>query len=131
MDDLVTMTPTEAFREKLSARIRADIGDLMPDEMIRKLVADAINAELYRDTPPNERWGKPVPWIQKQVSEMVSAKLAEAIQSELAKAENDVASHLKAEISRVIPNMLGDLLLTMLRGQGFAIQNAIITAMQR
>ncbi|WP_104019081.1 hypothetical protein [Roseovarius nitratireducens] len=121
--------PMRQFRDRITAKIRGDIGNLMPDEMLQKLVSDAINAELYRDTN-TRHFGGPKPWLQEHVREVMGGKVKEAIQKELDRREKEMRTMIAEEIRTRIPEMISEVLVSMLRGHTsgleIAIQNMIM-----
>lgn len=62
-DNNTQIAPQQAFEENLKERIRSDIGNLMPDEvlkqMIEKVLEDAFLKKTQVRTNPNDRFATP------------------------------------------------------------------------
>lgn len=122
--------PMKIFQDKISAKIRSDIGDLMPDDMLQKLVSDAIHAELYRDVAVKRSYGKhePLPWIQSIVRDQVESKLKQYVDQQIEqhyeKLHDMVVEQVKENGSKVI----GDLILSAVRGHVTGLETALSSA---
>ena len=51
------LTPQQTFEEKIKDRIRADIGDLIPDEMLREMVKRSLEDFFFKDTEHQKTYG--------------------------------------------------------------------------
>ena len=43
--------PIKEFQENIQAKLREQIGNLMPDAMLKKIVEDSVTDILYRPVP--------------------------------------------------------------------------------
>lgn len=116
--------PMNVFRDKISERIRNDIGDLMPDDMLRQLVEDAVKAEMYRNTN-NSAYGEPLTWVRKVVDEAVRARLNEILQETLSNKGDELEELVKKTIAEQAPAMLAKLVLEMATGYSGGVGHVI------
>lgn len=47
MSNTTDLAPQEAFQEQIKARVRAAVGELMPDEMLKKIVEEGLHAAFF------------------------------------------------------------------------------------
>ena len=77
------LTPQQTFQQKLEERIRKDIGELMPDEALSKIVASAIEKAFFEERVIEGRYFSDrqieVPWIVKIMRELLDARVNEAV----------------------------------------------------
>ena len=119
-------SPEALFRAKITERIRSDIGELMPDEMLRSVVTDAINAELYRDTrPSSQSWGKPQPWVQIAVEKAISKSLSEFVQKELEERDDELRQMFAEHLKDALPQLLSHLLIEAMKANNFNMADAV------
>jgi hypothetical protein len=79
------------FQEKVLARLRSDIGSLMPEEALRELVRRAVEDSFFKErvTPPNNPWSnesRRPSWFVEEVTKV--AKPAIEAESKRFVAEN-------------------------------------------
>ncbi len=124
-------SPEAIFRAKIKDRIRSDVGNLMPDEMLSSLISDAIRAELYRDTrPANQSWGQPQPWVRGEVERVLSAKMKEILDEELSSREDEVREMIVAKIKDCIPAILGEVVMALVKSQIFQLEQRVGDALR-
>lgn len=116
--------PMKIFQDKVAAKIRDDIGDLMPDEMLQKLVADAIHAELYRDTN-RSHYGEPKPWIQETVREAVAGKLKVYVDQQIEAHYKEIHSQVVDHIKTNLHDIIGSIIMAAVKGNASSIEYTV------
>ncbi|MCP4988719.1 MAG: hypothetical protein GY928_22520 [Colwellia sp.] len=114
--------PIEQFRKKIADRIRGDIGDLMPDEMLQKIVKETIKKELDRPVTKNHQ---NLSWIQKQISETIEANLQITVKKELQLQDKIVAKAVGEAVKNAIPEAMTMIILSMIKGQTYQIEQTV------
>ena len=124
-------TPVEQFREKVADRIRGDIGSLMPDEMLQQIVKETIEVELNRPVNPGTGYHREqTPWIRKEILSVLKPSIEKVVAAEITRAEKDIEKMVKEEIKELIPGMFANILMTMLKGQSYGLENAVMQFVQ-
>ena len=119
-----SLDPVAMFREKISERIREDIGALMPDEMLQKIVGDAIKSELYKDVSRNGYSTQP--WLSQTIQEVVGHNIKSAVSSQIQDREEEIKAAVAEEISRAVPAMLSEIIMAIMRGNSFALEQMLM-----
>ncbi len=104
------IAPTKAFEERMFEKIRDQMGDLMTDDDLRKLVGAAMQKAFFEPrVQPGNGYGSPttlpplfVALIEKQMTEAVRA----AVSQWVADHPEEVAKVLKETIEAGIFNMM-------------------------
>ncbi len=116
------MTATEQFREKIFDRIRSDIGDLMPDEMLREIVKQCIHDELNK---PVGGIGGGSPWIKHIIKEQISGRVRQTAIDIVSAEESKIHAAMVENLKEQMPEMMATLLLTILKGQANSLEFAV------
>lgn len=119
----------DAFRAKVADRIREDIGKLMPDEMLQEIVKQSIDREL--NAPVGDSQYNRQPWIEKLVRDQISAAVRNKAQQLVTAREDEITKAMTKEIAKQLPELLSNLLISILKGQAHSIDFAIGEAFHR
>jgi hypothetical protein len=79
-----TLTPEQSFQEKVKARIRESIGDLMPDEMLQQLVSRAVEDAFFKRIETSNYYGRQEhrdPWLTLFVREQLEKQVQSAVEA--------------------------------------------------
>jgi len=120
-------SPIKIFQEKIASKIRDDIGNLMPDELLQKLVSDAIKTELYKDVSGTKGTWNHVPraWIVDEVNRVMGQKIKATVEHTINEHEAELKEAVKKAVLDCVAGGMATALLAMMRGQGFAIESII------
>jgi len=87
------ITTKQTFEEKLSERIKKDIGDLIPDEDLQEVVKKAMDKAFFHEKINydnyNREKSREMPWIVNHVKSLTEERIDAAIKKWIA--ENDKA----------------------------------------
>lgn len=122
-------TPVDQFCAKVADRIRGDIGDLMPDEMLQQIVTETIKAELERPINPKGSMTGSGPWIRHEIMKAIEPRMTAEISRQIEKQEKQIGRMVSEELAKIIPDMLAQIIMSVVKGQGFAIQDAVLSMM--
>lgn len=97
-NDLTTGQTVSDFQEKVAERIRASIGDLMPDEVLKGIVERALEEGLFKPrtvVTGTDRWGAAQtktepPFLPGFVADLVKERLDLAIREHLASRQDEI-----------------------------------------
>ena len=114
--ETTALTPQQSFEEKVKSRMRENIGDLMPDEVLADMVKKAMNEMFFtRREKKADGWGgrtKVLPsWFEDEVSTQLKKQVLEEVRVavEAKRAElHDVAVKL---VTEKMPEMIVSALL--------------------
>lgn len=78
------LTPQQEFEKRLGERIRKDIGDLCPDDVLAGLVSRAIEQAFFQERlePPRNTWSnstKKEPWLVEMIRELMREQIKAAV----------------------------------------------------
>lgn len=129
MNELSTnTTPKDVFREKIAERVRRDIGDLMPDEMLQEIVRQAITAEIQAPTGPSH---DRQPWLQREIRETIGAQVKEEARQQILVKRTEMQTILANEIRERLPEMMAAVFMAILTNQRFEIDNLVTDVLNR
>ena len=133
MNDLATEkdnSPIQQFRDKVADRIRSDIGDLMPDEMLQQIVEQSIQQELMRPAPGAKSWETST-WLHEEIKAALDGKIAAMVQKEIAKQEKLIAAAVKEAVVDAVPSAITRIIMDMIKGQSMNISYEIQSMLNR
>lgn len=127
----------ETYEDRLYKKIREDIGALMTDEELKKLVEQAIEREFF--TPRHVRRGYETIQVRSQlveiVHELLGPKVREAADAWLAANPDRVEVALKEAMANGIASAVirsfDGMLSSAFSQLGYNLENSIRTALQR
>ncbi len=103
------LTPQQTFEENIKNRIKADIGNLLPDEVLASLVQKAIHAVL------NEKGNYDrMTWVEKQVKESATPKIREFMAEYLSKDKETLKQAITEYLAKEGPSMLASVIVEVL-----------------
>ncbi len=126
MNEIATqddLTPQKIFEQKIRERIIGDMGDLMPDEMVRGAIEVAIGDILYRDT--NKGGYKSKPFIVEAVNDKVSEFLRVEVDKQLREREGEMVKLIEGAIRDSIPSILAAIIATILQQQTYNMEDKV------
>jgi hypothetical protein len=96
------VVPSQAFEEKIKDRLRRDIGDLIPDEVLAQLIQRSINSIFFEPRVKKSEYGhtlesKPS-WFQETVEGLLRKEVDRLLHDYL---ENNREA-LKAEFTKIL-----------------------------
>jgi len=114
------LTPQETFEQKIRERVRADIGELLPDEALKALIVKAIEKIFFER--PLERFGTPTQysWFETEVKNMLRERIREAVQAHFKENGERIAANCASVIQAEAPKIMGEVIVGLITG---SIQN--------
>jgi hypothetical protein len=119
------LTPQQLFEEKIKARLRAEIGDLIPDDVLKDLLGKAIQEMFFtrRESRPDNWHGKHIfpSWFEETVGQLLRdrldneeiARIARAAAEEIEEAldgdadiqdvERIILRHIAPLVDKIVP----------------------------
>ena len=128
VDPTKEVDPIQQFRANVVSKIKDDIGDLMPEELMRQIVRDSIEKELYEPVSKQYGYGTQ-PWIERKIGEFISDEVRAIVSEEIRSKEKEVRKSIKSAVADAIPGMISHLLVELMKGNSYAIQTSIADAM--
>ena len=107
-------TPEKLFQAKIQERIRGDLGDLIPDSVLEKLVRDSIRSELYTDIKEYTH-DKPLPWVREIVQTYTKNKVREYVTQALHEHDAEFFEVVKTHIEGQLPNIIASLIMATVK----------------
>lgn len=126
---MTELTVQQQFEDKIKDKLRKDMGDLMPDEVLSKLVEKAtndifFNRERERDTYGREH-GREESWFDKEVKEKLQKSVNEAVQKIVKEQEEEIKKVITKAFTDDMPKMVSSLLIGILQNQGYQLSNLV------
>ena len=129
------LTPQQSFEEKVKDRLRENIGDLMPDEVLAEMVKKAMDEMFFtrREKRTNDYYGRTEvfpSWFEEEVSGVLKQRVLDEVKVAVeAKREelHEIASKL---IIEQLPNLVVAVLVGFVEqiasGRTYAVQSQIL-----
>ena len=122
MSNDITAQNNSSFQDKLCERLRADIGDLLPDEVLRKLVEESIQKIFF--TKQQGRYGQlENSWFEKEVESLMQPLLRSKIDAYMRENEDVLVKQLADTIAETAPTIMASYIVATLQGQGYNAAN--------
>lgn len=123
MTDNKQLTPQEKFMDKMSSRIRDDIGDLLPNDVLSELVQKNINELFLQDKKvriPKSYGGFETKFEQsdfrKMIAEETSPLVAEVLKSYFEENQDAIKLLVESEIKKSAESIFSLAISSMLSG---------------
>lgn len=130
------VTTQEAFQETIKSRLREDVGKLMPDDMLAKLVEQAIKEMFFKRIVDNSGYRaveKPS-WFEAEVASQLRARTAEQLKAWFVANDATLRTQVIEAIREQLPAILGMALLQGFSGfasyQGSQMMAEIVTTLR-
>lgn len=128
------LAPQELFQDKLCQRLRADIGDLLPDEALKKLVDETIQRTFF--TRGSGQYGRTEDsWFEKEVKSLMKPLLEAQIQEYMKVSQQKIIKQCVDTMTEQAPLIIGGWFATVLNNQTYnmeeSISNVITQALRR
>ena len=127
------IAPLQSFEEKIKERLKRDIGDLIPDEMLTTLIEKSINQIFHEPRIKKNDWGsvlesKPS-WFQETVENLLQKEVNRLIRDYIKDHEEDIKAQFTKILETKGPELLANFFIGILVGQQnmmtFHFQSAI------
>lgn len=112
--------PIKEFQENIQAKLRDQIGTLMPEAMLKKIVEDSVQSILYRpvtkSSQSNNYYGvkETQPWItetvEKEIGNHVKVAVNNTIEEQKDKLQNIIEDYLAQNMKEIISTLIINLL---------------------
>lgn len=129
-----SLTVQQSFEEQIKNRLREDIGKLMPDEQLSRLIEEAISKIFF--TRIQEGYGNSKPsWFEQEVNSVLSGKIREHITLYMEKNQDEVARQISNGITATVPAIFGAMISGMISNNTWNfsqfVGNIVSDAIQR
>ena len=114
------MTATQTFQENIKERLRADIGDLVPDDVLAQLVEQAIK-DMFFTVGHRSAGGQDYSWFQKEVEEQLRTRVAGFIELYFRKNAEVLQGVIADTVTDAMPDMFAIVMTNALSGMGSTI----------
>lgn len=117
MTDSKELTPQQSFEEKVKDRLRENIGDLMPDEILQDMVKKAMQEMFFtRRDKKGDGWGARTEVFPSWFEDEVSTRLKERVLEEAKMAIEAKRPELQEIISKLISEKMPEIILNGIIG---------------
>lgn len=114
------LTPQQSFEEKIRDRMRDDIGDLVPDEVLADLMQKAIQ-EMFFTRRSTSSYGNKTElpsWFEAETEKLLSIKARETLHAYMEENKDEIESAIRDFIQDGIGQIFSDVLRTSLESAG-------------
>ena len=127
----VIVDPAKAFEQRVMDKVRADIGALIPDEVLAGLVQKAVHETFFKPSKvrknPGSNWDHDMidgpSWFQEEVSRQVKPLLVKAVGEVVEKNREVIEKAIAAELER--DKLLTAVSVTVAQHAGMAMQTGV------
>jgi hypothetical protein len=131
------LTQQQNFEKKITDRLRKDIGDLIPDDMLGALVKQTIDKMFFTRTVIKsghyEKKEDPS-WFEKEVVSLLNDTIKGFVKEQLSLNAEQMKKIISEVISKETPMILAGILLNLIQGSinnsQWDIQNNILQTMR-
>ncbi len=106
-------TVEKTFQENIKERLRADIGNLLPDEVLSKLVEQSIREMFLDPVITKDRYGDrevKESWFKVHVAQLIKTRAEKVIQDYFERNYEAITTAIAQEIKERGPEMLAALI---------------------
>jgi hypothetical protein len=121
MNDL---TPQQTFENNVKERLRKDIGELIPDDVLSALVKTAIQETFF--TKKKDGYKTEESWFETEVKNLLRPKLEVTITDYLKDNKDAIGKQVATTIVQNAPQLLGDFLMRVLTTNSSNISYGIL-----
>lgn len=110
---MTDITPQQAFEDLIKDRIRDDIGKLMPDEALQKIIEKAIEGAFFTQRITKEgSWHERVEpsWVEKHIRSLLEAQVRAHVDKWFQDNRERMSEIIETGIKETMPGMLVKLL---------------------
>jgi hypothetical protein len=111
------VTPQQAFEDKIKAQLRANIGDLLPDEVLGEMVQKAVKDLFFTRQTRSYGYGdraEPFSWFEEEVQRGLRDVMRKSLTSYFDKHGAEIAKLVGDQIIAEGPRLLGQFLVSAL-----------------
>src|SRR5580698_1104647 len=94
------LTPQQQFENSIKDRLRKDIGDLLPNEVLAELVKKAIEDMFFVKRTTRDSYGyttTSVSWFEEEVAKQMKTQIAETIKAHFIENGRIIAKAIETE----------------------------------
>ena len=105
------MTPIETFQEKVKTRLKKDISDLLPDEVLTSLIEKSIHEMFFEDRQvPSGHGGynreMEKSWFNQAVKEAMAERLDDHIKLHIQRHKEEIDQKITKTVSEAMPQVI-------------------------
>ncbi len=101
-----------SFEENMMDRIRKDIGELMPDDALQKIVERGMNDAFFKERTGSDGYGKREPLFTETLRDLTDVRVRAAVEEWMKSHADEIAKQVETIfvegfMNRVVANMDG------------------------
>jgi hypothetical protein len=134
------LTPQQTFEENIKNRLRKDIGDLVPPEVLSALIEKAMKEMFFtREKKPehsgyNAKMIELPSWFDKEIKSLIEPLIKSHLENWLESNRSDIEAVLLGEITKNGPKLLAGLFVSIISGKaseaGYSMVNDLTNRMR-
>lgn len=125
MNEIAT---TKDFQQRMFEKIRDQMGDLLTDEDLKKIVGAAVQKAFFEPQITRDQWGHPRqddPALIKMLRELLRDRVNAACKEWIEANSVEVADRVTEELKRAVPAAILSLIKSTVDGNMFALMNEL------
>ena len=138
MAESSTAVTLNDFQEKVAERIRASIGDLMPDDVLKGMVERALEESLFKEkiVQTRDNWNNPRSEVKPAflpgfVADLVKERVDVAVREHIAARSDQINALIQEEIGKGLGEALLKSVRALFLGDLIAFQNNVQNSLAR
>jgi hypothetical protein len=124
MESNTSLTPQQAFEKKLEEKIRADIGELIPEEALAELVKRAIEKVFF--TKGGYYNNPSYSWFEEAVRTALTSQIRDVVTKYMADHKDEMGKRVFEEITKQGPSLLGAMLVSMFQANSYVVSSTLL-----
>jgi len=129
------LTPSQTFEEKMMERMKASMGDLMPDDVLKKLMEKAIDKAFNSPTELKDEYGRAIKssesWLQTFLRVELESRMQVLAKEWITENKEQVLKLVSDKLDLDVATMFASGFTQLFQSSLFNIRNEITTALSR
>ena len=126
-----TPTVEQTFQENIKARLREDIGKLMPDEVLSKMIEKATQEMFFTKREVKDSYGysrgKEDSWFETEVAKQLRNRIETSLTAYFEKNEEELTKLVVEELVKRGPELIGQVLISALTGKANRLESSTMS----
>lgn len=138
MNQVPTVNPQQQFEEAIKNRIRADIGDLIPDEVLAGLVEKAIQSMFFTKKVEKKQYGNDIhypSWFEDEIERCIRGQIQKTVEAYFEKHGDKISQAVSEELVTAVPKLAADFLVSSITNKlamvSYSLDNRIANKLSR
>lgn len=121
-------TVEDTFKQKITDRLREDIGNLMPDEMLQKLVDKATQEMFFTKQITKKDYGREEvqpSWFETKVKALLELSISKIVDKYLEDNASKLTSQISETLTKEAPHIMASMFISVITRKDYELMSTI------